>query len=124
MDYGVQVGSRFQEHSNVTNNSEKHHRRSIRLKGYDYTQPGAYFVTLVTWQNEALFGEISDGNICLFTAGEVIASCWLRLPAYFSIRLDDWVIMPNHFHAVLLIETPRAGEASARDRPNTGDSPQ
>jgi len=92
---------------------KKHHRRSIRLKDYDYTRPGAYFVTLVTWQRQHRFGEIIDGEKHLNTPGDILKSCWLRLPDHFPVRLDAWVIMPNHFHAILLLQDSRKGEASA-----------
>ncbi len=75
-----------------------HHRRSIRLKGYDYTQPGAYFITLVTYRRECLFGEIEGETIRLNPLGEIVQQAWLRLPSYFPIRLDDFAVMPNHFH--------------------------
>jgi len=87
---------------------QKHHRRSIRLKGYDYTQPGAYFVTLVTWQRECLFGEIEGETMRLNPVGELVQHAWLRLPSFFPIRLDAYVLMPNHFHGIICM-----GEASA-----------
>jgi putative transposase len=94
-------------------NPQVHHRRSIRLKGYDYTLPGAYFVTLVAWQRECLFGTIQDDESVLSQVGNTVAACWRHLPAFFAIRLDEWVIMPNHFHGILLIEAQGKGEASA-----------
>jgi putative transposase len=93
-------------------NPQVHHRRSIRLKGYDYTLPGAYFVTLVAWQRECLFGTIQDDESVLSQVGNTVAACWRHLPAFFAIRLDEWVIMPNHFHGILLIEAQGKGEAS------------
>ena len=81
-----------------------HHRRSIRLKGFDYTQPGAYFVTLVTKNRETLFGEIAEGDVRLNTYGQVIHTFWQRLPTTFpSIALDVWIVMPNHLHGILWI---------------------
>ena len=55
---------------------QKHHRRSIRLQGYDYAQAGAYFVTMVTWQRESLFGEIQDGEMILNDFGKIAEECW------------------------------------------------
>ncbi len=89
-----------------------HHRHSIRLKGYDYTLPGPYFITLVTQQRANLFGEITDGVMCLDQFGEIIQSAWLRLPVYFPIEQDSWVIMPNHLHAILWITDLDRVEAS------------
>jgi putative transposase len=91
---------------------QKHNRRSMRLKGYDYAQPGAYFVTLVTQDRANLFGEITDGVMCLSRIGEIIRSAWLRLPGLFPIHHDEWVIMPNHLHAIIWILDLGKGEAS------------
>lgn len=90
-----------------------HHRRSIRLKDYDYSQSGVYFITLVAQDRANLFGEITDGVMCLNRVGEVIRSTWLRLVDLFPIRHDEWVIMPNHLHAIMWILDLSTGEASA-----------
>jgi REP element-mobilizing transposase RayT len=92
---------------------QKHHRRSIRLKNYDYAQPGAYFVTLLTHDREELFGEFMDGRMYLSRIGEIVGAIWRRLPAYFSLRLDEWVIMPNHLHGIIWILDSGKGEAFA-----------
>ncbi len=81
-----------------------HHRKSIRLKGYDYSQAGLYFVTICTQNREYLFGEIIDGKMILNDAGIMIQSEWLELPKrYQQIDLNEYVIMPNHFHAIFTI---------------------
>jgi putative transposase len=81
-----------------------HHRRSIRLKGYDYAQAGAYFVTIVTWHRECLFGEIQNGEIKLNQRGEIVQREWLNLPERLSyVELGTSVVMPNHFHGILFI---------------------
>jgi REP element-mobilizing transposase RayT len=80
-----------------------HRRRSIRLRGYDYTRPGAYFVTLVTQGRVCLFGKVEEGEMRLNAAGEIVRQEWLRLPRRFaSVKLDAFVIMPNHIHAILV----------------------
>jgi putative transposase len=79
-------------------------RRSIRLKGYDYSQAGGYFVTICTRNRECLFGEIVDGNIRLNDLGRGVAKCWQWLAEQYPyIQLDEWIVMPNHFHGILLI---------------------
>ena len=92
------------------------YRRSIRYKGYDYTQPGAYFITLVTADHLTLFGEIAFGEMQLNKLGNLIRSVWLRLPKFFPIQHDEWVIMPNHFHGIIWIldRDGGRGEASAK----------
>ena len=85
-------------------NPNIHHRHSIRLKGYDYTQQGAYFVTICTHQRNCLFGEIVDGEMKLNTNGEIARGSWLSIPRHFqNVELDEFVIMPNHLHGIILI---------------------
>lgn len=83
----------------------KHHRRSIRLKGYDYTAAGAYFITVCTYQRECLFGEIVNGVMQLNTFGLCVQACWQSLPDHFQkLQLDAFVVMPNHLHGILLLD--------------------
>jgi len=93
-----------------------HHRRSIRLKGYDYSQSGFYFVTLVAYQRQCLFGEITDGLMHLSNEGELVRRVWSELPRHFpKISMRKFVIMPNHLHGIIVIQ---AGEASAGTNPS------
>jgi REP element-mobilizing transposase RayT len=88
----------------------RHHRRSIRLKGYDYAQPGAYFITLCTHERACLFGEVTDGHLRLNDYGRVVAETWEWLAEqYRYVELDEWVVMPNHMHGILVI----VGDASS-----------
>ncbi len=85
-------------------NPDIHHRRSIRLQGYDYSQNGAYYVTLCTQNRECLFGEIVKGEMILNEYGKIVEQCWNNLPNHYdNIELDAYVIMPNHFHGIILI---------------------
>ena len=80
------------------------HRRSIRSQGYDYSQPGAYFLTVCAYNNICIFGEIIDGVSKLNNIGRIVEEEWLRSARIRAeIKLDSWVIMPNHFHAVVFI---------------------
>jgi REP element-mobilizing transposase RayT len=82
----------------------KHHRRSIRLKGYDYSQAGAYFITICTWQRECLFGEIINGEMQLSPWGEIVNLHWQNLPKYHRhLELDEFAIMPNHLHGIIVL---------------------
>ncbi len=82
----------------------KPNRRSIRLKGYDYTQPGAYFITICTHLRRTLFGEVVDGEMRLNALGEVARQCWAAIPDHFPhTALDEFVIMPNHVHGIIWI---------------------
>jgi putative transposase len=90
-----------------------HHRRSIRLPGYDYAQAGAYFVTLLTQGRELLFGEVVEDQMQVNLAGQCAAAVLLSLPRFFEVQVDEWILMPNHLHAILVIGTgDRKGEAS------------
>jgi putative transposase len=94
-------------------NSTVRDRRSIRLKGYDYRLPGAYFITLVSWLRECSFGEIVDERIQLNSIGKIIQKEWRQLPRHFpQIRLDAFVVMPNHVHGIIVIETAEADDLS------------
>ena len=82
-------------------------RKSIRLKGYDYSKPGAYFITICTQTRACLFGEIINGKIVLNGAGIMVGNEWVDLPNRFAnIQLNEYIIMPNHFHAILEIVPP------------------
>ena len=83
------------------------HRRSIRLKGYDYTQSGAYFLTVVVQDRLGLFGNVVDQEMRPNEAGEMVRRLWEALPDRFPfIRLDGFAVMPNHMHGILVIDQP------------------
>lgn len=82
----------------------RHHRKSIRLQGYDYAQAGAYFVTIVTYRRDPLFGKIENGIMALNDFGKIADECWLAIPEHFPfVELGVHVIMPNHGHGVIVI---------------------
>jgi putative transposase len=83
---------------------DPHHRRNLRLSGYDYRQPGVYFVTICTQDRLCLFGDVVDGEMRMNDAGRVVEQCWNEIPAHFPhVELDEFVIMPNHVHGILVI---------------------
>jgi REP element-mobilizing transposase RayT len=85
-------------------NRDIHHRRSIRLKDYDYSQAGGYFVTICAYDRECLFGEIVNGEMRSNEFGQIVTDEWLRSAEIRAeIELGEYVIMPNHFHAIVLI---------------------
>jgi putative transposase len=88
----------------MTYDPAKHHRRSIRLRGYDYRQAGAYFVTLVAQQRECLFGHVVGGRMHVNEVGQVVAVEWTRSAEIRrEIESDLFVVMPNHLHGVVII---------------------
>jgi putative transposase len=111
-------------------NPHVHHRRSIRLKGYDYAQAGLYFITICVQNRKCLFGKIAGANprgcpdnancneLILNPAGKMIETEWLDLKIRFPhIELHEYVVMPNHFHAILEIVVTMDGVA-----PNDNDT--
>jgi putative transposase len=83
---------------------QRHHRRSIRLPAYDYAQPGAYFVTIVTHQRQCLFGEIVDGRAIMNERGKAVERQWLRSAQIRrEMQLDAFVVMPSHIHGIVII---------------------
>jgi putative transposase len=82
----------------------RHHRRSIRLRGYDYATPGAYFVTICTQGRQQLFGTIADGAMRPNDAGRMIERWWGELHNKFpAVRTDAFVVMPDHIHGIIMI---------------------
>lgn len=88
----------------MTYDPDKHHRRNIRLKGYDYSREGLYYVTLCTQNHVCMFGKIDDGKMILNNVGQMVENEWLKLAERFeNIVLHKYVVMPNYFHAILEI---------------------
>jgi REP element-mobilizing transposase RayT len=92
-------------------NPQIHHRRSIRLKGYDYASEGIYFVTICTLDKKCLFGEVIDGEMRLNELGKIVRDEWMRTPEIRpDVALDRMVVMPNHLHGIVLIQRKRNGD--------------
>jgi putative transposase len=95
----------------MTYNPDIHHRRSIRLQGYDYTSAGAYFITICIQNRECLFGNIIVGatpractEMVLNQAGNMIQTVWDEIPIHYpGIEIDEFVFMPNHIHGIIVI---------------------
>jgi putative transposase len=88
----------------MPNNPLAHQRKSIRLKGYDYTCPGAYFVTITAYRRACVFGEIEGGVMRLNEWGNIVAQCWSAIPDHYcDVVMDEFTIMPNHIHGIIVI---------------------
>ena len=96
---------------------ERYHRRSIRLKGHDYSHPGAYFITICTINRAFLFGEVVGGNMRLNAMGQIVHQCWLAIPDHFpNTALDEFIIMPNHVHGIIwIVESQNDDSVGATD---------
>lgn len=100
-------------------------RKHIRLSGYDYSAEGGYFVTVVTHGREPLFGEVVDGEVVLSEFGKIVENTWLDLVNHNgNIGLDEFVVMPNHIHGIIMIFEPvgagspaPTGDAVGADEP-------
>jgi len=103
-------------------NPEGRDRQSIRLKGYDYSRVGAYFVTICTQGRACLFGEVVGGAMRMSAAGQMTLSEWEALPTRFpTIELGAFVVMPNHVHGIIVITPVGAGLVPARNDPADAD---
>ncbi len=92
----------------------KHRRRSIRLKDYDYSQEGAYFITVCSRDKESLFGNVTEGKMHLNSYGKIVNYFWGNIALHFpSVSTDAFVAMPNHVHGIILINHPRRGEVTS-----------
>lgn len=100
---------------------EKRNRRSLRLKKYDYSQAGTYFVTICAQKRECLFGREVDGEIVLNDVGKTIGLVWSDLSSrYASVELDEIVIMPNHIHGIIVINDTDVGAGPLAAETNVG----
>jgi REP element-mobilizing transposase RayT len=94
----------------MSNNNDSHRRRSLRLQNFNYAAAGAYFVTICTHQRAEVFGHIEANTVTLSSAGKVIESVWEEIPAHHaSVAPDEFVVMPNHIHGILVIHESPAG---------------
>ena len=83
----------------------KYRIESTRLKGWDYSSEGSYFVTICTQDRDNLFGRVANGKMELNQYGKIVNQCWFDLPNHYdNIRLDEFVIMPNHVHGIIIID--------------------
>ncbi len=99
----------------MTKFKDKYRIESTRLAGWDYSAPGWYFVTICTAWRALSLGEVVDGQMQLSPAGQIVAEEWLRTPQVRSdVALDEWVVMPNHVHGIIVIVPPDV-ETSRRD---------
>ena len=90
----------------MADDPDRHHRRSIRLKGYDYSLAGAYFVTISTQDRVCVFGDVVAGVMRLNEAGQMVSTMWDALPSWFpGVGLDAFVVMPNHIHGIMVFAT-------------------
>jgi REP element-mobilizing transposase RayT len=95
-------------------------RRSLRLKEYDYSLTGAYFVTICVHKKESLLGSTNDNSVVLSPIGELTNQCLQQIPDRFdSVELDEYIIMPNHIHTTIIINNDNADTMDAVDNGTT-----
>jgi putative transposase len=103
-------------------NHDIHRRRSIRLKHYDYSQEGAYFITVCTKDKEWLFGDVINGEMQLNDMGNVTLQCWKEIPKHFpNAVLDEFIVMPNHIHGIVIFNAVGAKNISPIFRDDNSD---
>ena len=102
-------------------NPNIHHRHSIRLKGYDYSQEGMYFITICVQNHRCLLGRIINGEMILNKYGQIVYNEWKRTPDVRpNIQLDAFVVMPNHIHGIIVITNDRRGVSHTPPCDNNG----
>jgi putative transposase len=90
-------------------------RKLNRLKNYDYSKGGYYFVTICTKNREDWFGKVENGKMHLNRFGEIAKDCWAKIPTHFQdVGTDEFSVMPNHVHGILTIEEDQVGNAYMR----------
>jgi putative transposase len=105
----------------MTYDRTSHHRRSIRLPAYDYTQAGAYFVTICTQNRECVFGEVIQGQMVLNARGQMVESVWRQLPQHYPrVEVDTFVVMANHVHGIIVLVGAGLVGAGPRACPDSG----
>jgi REP element-mobilizing transposase RayT len=99
----------------ITTERIEYNPHSVRLKGYNYTQPGAYFVTICAYARTYFFGEIKDGMMFLNNYGEIARSCWNEISLHFpDVKYNPVVVMPNHLHGIIIISKGLASPVETR----------
>ena len=124
-NHPTRVGAGFKP---APKGARRSRRRSIRLPGFDYAQPGAYFVTICTWDRACVLGQVVNDEINLSQAGRVVQATWEDLPRHFPhVRLDAWIVMPNHVHGIIVLTDPDDMPVGAGFKPapaNNSGSPR
>jgi len=103
----------------VTNNLPR--RKIIRLKGYNYSQPGAYFITVCTKDRMHLYGEVDGEEMLVNRIGQIVEGCWNELPDHYpNVQLDEFAVMPNHVHGIIILLDHTVGATSRRPEIGAG----
>jgi putative transposase len=127
------LNMKFEPQKHPFDTAQGRHRRSIRLPDYDYAGPGAYFITIVTYRRQCLFGDIVHGETRLSAMGKIADEHWRAIPGHFpQVELGTYVIMPNHVHGILVIHengmatnsSPSVGTRHASSLPPHGVKPK
>ena len=115
----------------MKSNDSSQRRRNLRLAEFDYSQPGAYFVTIVTQDRKRLFGDVLDGEMVLNDIGRMVTDFWLAIPNHFSnVELGEFMVMPNHIHGIISITnektmmTSNVGASHASPLPGISNGPK
>lgn len=100
----------------MTYDPDKHHRRLIRLKEYDYSRVGAYFVTICTQDRKCFLGNVVNETVELSPIGKIAHEFWFEIPKHFqNVRVDTFVVMPNHIHGIIFIDDCGDGDGGRKE---------
>jgi hypothetical protein len=96
-------------------NSKRESRRSLRLNGFNYSEQGAYFVTICTNKRNFVFGDIVERKMNINSFGKLAHQCWNDIPKHFPfVTVDEFIVMPNHVHGILFINQSQNNDIAAR----------
>ena len=97
---------------------QSHRPNSLRLQGFDYSQSTSYFITICTHNREYILGEIENSLMTASFAGKIVWECWLDLPSHYrNTILDEFIIMPNHFHGIIILTDNNPNPVGAGFKP-------
>ncbi len=107
--------------------ANKYRIESVRLKGWDYSSNGAYYITICVKNRKCVFGKKTNGKLILSDLGKTAENCWREIPRHFPfVNLDEFVIMPNHIHGIIIIEktSQQSHEPNTPHEPASNFGPQ
>jgi putative transposase len=117
----LRLGENLNQRKDCPPRATDRRRKRLRLKNYDYSAPGTYFITVCTYKRDCLLGEIAAGRVRLSSSGRIVEQAWRWVgDRYSSVELDEWVVMPNHLHAILTIRDPHLADSTNRPAKSLG----
>lgn len=101
----------------------RHYRQTIRLPDNDYATDGLYYVTMCSYKQRCLFGDIANTEVRLSAFGKIVSGCWCAIPTHFDgVELGDYIVMPNHFHGIVILSRTRYDVGAKHSQSNVSSA--